>query len=249
MIHFLFAVLGLLVGGVINLLADDLPRRRSPRLPHCSHCDQAYRPAGFLAVGRWLTSRGICPACGRYEGRRPLLVEIGTMVSFAALPFFIEGWPALLVTAFYFAALILIIVIDMEHRLILHIVTFPTTLLALILSVFMDNGNSFWLAVVGAVAGFLVFYVLYWIGQLTFGPGALGFGDVTLAMTMGAMLGFRYIFFALVIGILLGGLISFLLIALRLLNLRSRIPYGQFLAVAAMVMLLWGPEVVTWYLN
>ncbi|MDJ0753291.1 MAG: A24 family peptidase [Ardenticatenaceae bacterium] len=247
MINLLFAIIGFLVGGVINALADDLPKRRAVQMPHCPNCGYKHAPSGWLGLTRAILHRGQCPNCGEAERRRTLLVEIGTAVVFAVLPFFFSTWPGLLITAFYFAILILVIVIDMEHRLILHIVTFPTTLLAIALSPLMENGNTWLSALVGAAVGFVFFYVLYWIGNLTFGPGALGFGDVTLSMTMGAMLGFEFILFALILGILLGGIISFILILARVLHRRSRIPYGEFLATAGMVMLLWGPQIVDWY--
>lgn len=250
MLNVLFAFIGWLVGGVINVLGDDLPDRVRPQAPHCPRCGTPRPVVSWLAVGHWLWGGRACANCQLPIPRRHLAVEMGTAVLFAALPSLItSGWPQLLITAFYLAVLILIIVIDMEHKLILHVVTFPTTLLAIGLSEWMVGQNNWKLAAVGAVTGFLIFYIFFWLGQFIFGPGALGFGDVTLSMTMGAMLGFELIPFTLMLGILIGGVLTTLLLLTRRLNRSNYIPYGPFLAVAGMIMLLWGPQLYQWYVG
>ncbi|MFZ0546689.1 MAG: prepilin peptidase, partial [Candidatus Promineifilaceae bacterium] len=124
--NILFALIGLLVGGLLNVLADDLPARIRPKRPHCPRCGHIYGPAQWLAVGR-LIQGGKCSDCELPTRRRALLVEIGTALIFAALPSLIKSRVDLTIYAIYAAVLILIIVTDVEHRLILHVVTFPTT--------------------------------------------------------------------------------------------------------------------------
>ena len=253
MIYLIFTIVGLLVGGIINLLADDLPARRWPSLPHCysDKCNYRYGPAGCLSIGRYLFYGGQCPACGVPERRRPIITELGTALTWGALPLFlpVTDLPRFLVIGFYLSILILVIVIDVEHRLILHIVTFPTTLIAILgLSWFLPD-NNIPLSALGALIGFVIFFIFFWIGERFFGAGALGFGDVTLSMTMGAMLGFRFIFATLIIGILLGGVLSGLLLLFRVVNRNSYIPYGPFLAIAGMVMLVWGQPILDWYFS
>jgi leader peptidase (prepilin peptidase) / N-methyltransferase len=244
----LFAFLGLLVGAFLNVLADDLPRRARLSRPHCPQCNYSYRPAEWLAIGRFLLGRRACPQCGLVRWR-PLLVEIATALAFALLTLLFDHPISLLLYTYHVAVLILIIVIDLEHRLILHAITFPSTLIALAGSFFLKDGSNTPLAaLLGLITGFLIFYGLYLLGQRLFGPGALGFGDVTLSMTLGAMLGLHRIIFALVLGILLGGLISVLLIASGRFSLRSRVAYGPFLAVAGLIMIGWGREFLQWYL-
>jgi leader peptidase (prepilin peptidase) / N-methyltransferase len=248
--HILFLLLGFLVGIVINALADALPQRRGIKPPHCPHCDYRYGPAHRSVTLRWLLGVRQCPQCERPVGLRGPVVEVSTALVFALLPAVFDVWSDLLINALYIAVLILIIVIDLEHRLILDVVTLPMTGLALLFSFFLTNNqNTIGLAVVGAVTGFLLFYFAYWIGQLMFGAGALGFGDVKLALLMGAMLGFHRIIFALILGILLGGLISALLLASRRFNRNQYLPYGQYLALAGIVMILWGVQFVEWYIG
>ena len=107
------------------------------------------------------------------------------------------------------------------------------------------------LALLGAAVGFVIFYGLYWLAQLLYGAERvpLGYGDVKLAMLMGAMLGFHRIFFALMLGILLGGVFSLLLLLTRRVNRDTALPYGQYLALAAIVMLIWGAQYVQQFLD
>jgi prepilin signal peptidase PulO-like enzyme (type II secretory pathway) len=246
MISLLFFIAGLLTGGLINVLADDLPARIRPGRPHCPQCGHVHNPAGWLAVGRRLQG-GACPQCGLVTRRRALLVEVGTAVIFALLPLFIQPEVDLVIYSFYMAVLILVIVIDIEHRLILHVVTIPSTIIALIASLPLSQ-NSFRLALVGAVLGFILFYLAYLLGRRLFGPGALGFGDVMLAMMLGAMLGLQIIF-VLILAILLGGLFGIVALLSGRIGRGAYFAYGPFLAVAGMVMIIWGPQFLEWYLN
>lgn len=247
LLNLFFALIGLLVGGMINVLADDLPARLSPARPHCPQCGHVYGPSGWLALARRLRG-GRCPQCGLETRRRALLVEIVTPLTFALLPSLINEPVDLLFGSLYIAILILVIVVDLEHRLILHVVTVPGTVLALVGSAFVSS-NAPLLALLGAIFGFFTFLGLYWLGRRLFGPGALGFGDVMLSTMMGAMVGFPYIVFALVIGVLLGGMISFGLIASRRLSMRSYVAYGPFLAMAGIITVVWGDQLLSWYLG
>jgi len=244
MLNILFAFWGLLVGGLINVLADDLPARVRPRRPHCPRCDYVYGISAWLAIGRRIEG-GTCPQCGLHARRRPLLVEIGTALLFAALPWLVTPAFDLIIYALYIAILILIIVIDIEHRLILHVVTLPSMLFALLAS-FLLSDNSPLLALAGGLVGFVLFYLAFLLGQRLFGPGALGFGDVTLATLMGLMLGFHRVFFALVLGILLAGLWSLVGLATRRMSRRAHFAYGPFLAIAGILMIIWGDQIYAW---
>jgi prepilin signal peptidase PulO-like enzyme (type II secretory pathway) len=250
MLNFVFAFAGLLAGGVINVLADDLPERHSPRTPQCPRCHFAYPWLDWLAVVRYWRLGGACPHCAEPMRRRPLWVELGTAVLFAVLPWLIANPLNLAIYSLYVAVLILVIVIDLEYRLILHVVTFPTTLFA-VPAAFVLTDNSWQSALLGAGTGYVFFLLAYWLGKALFGEGALGFGDVTLAMMMGAMLGFHRILFALVLAILLGALVSLILLLSGRVKLRSHMAYGPYLALAGIFMIIWGDQVTRayWRLN
>ncbi len=243
----IFLLIGIIAGGLINVLADDLPARVNPRVPHCPRCGYVYGPARWLALSRRVLG-GHCPDCELATRKRAIAVEIFTGLLFALLPLFIEPIADLVIYSMYVGVLILVIVIDLEHRLILHVVTVPTTIFALIASLFLTDNNPL-LALTGAAAGFLFFLVIFLIGQRLFGPGALGFGDVTLAMTMGAMLGLQRVFFALILGVLMAGLWAIIALVSGKLKLRGYFAYGPFLAIGGILMIIWGNEIYNMITN
>ena len=200
-----------------------------------------------MAVSRWIVYRGKCPECGTAERIRPIITEVATAITFGIVPLFFSDLAEQAIIAFYLAVLILVIVIDLEHRLILHVVTFPVTLLAILAFSWFLPMNNITLAAIGAAVGFVFFFVLYWLGNRFYGAGALGFGDVTLSMTMGAMLGLTYIVPTLIMGILIGGVLSGIFLITGIINRSSYIPYGPFLALAGMIMLIWGEPIMQWY--
>ncbi|MCP4428675.1 MAG: prepilin peptidase [Chloroflexi bacterium] len=246
MLNILFALIGLIVGVIINMLADALPERERAQRPFCLQCGHVHGGMGFLAL-----ARRQCAQCGAATRKREWMVEGGTAVLFAALPFLIAEPVNLVVNSFHIAILILVIVIDLENKLILNVVTFPATALAVLGSLIVTPDENSWkLSLVGAAVGFALFYLFYGVGRLLFGSGALGFGDVKLSMAMGAMLGFHRIFFALILAVLLGGVVSlFILLINRRVNKRTYLPYGQYLAIAGIVMLIWGVQVFQRYTN
>lgn len=237
----LFALLGILLSIPINSLADALPNHEKLQPPYCLNCGRAF------AIPCWLgLARRHCPHCATAVRPRVWLVEIGTAVTLALLPLFSNNLLNVTINAFYACVLILIIVTDLEHKLIFNVVTYPLTLIALAAS-FIVSDNSPALAFLGALVGFGFFFLTYWVGYLLFGPGALGMGDVKLAMAMGAMLGFHRILFALILAIFLGGIITALLLLSRRFNLGSYLPYGQYIALGGIIMLIWGVHIVAWY--
>ncbi|WP_420641998.1 prepilin peptidase [Candidatus Leptofilum sp.] len=227
MLTLIFFVIGLLAAVIINTLADYLPSSHMPLRP------------------QWHT-------WGWSQRKRPLLVFIGTAIIFAILPLFLTEWVDVAVNSFHISVLILIIVTDLEHRLIFNKVIWPATAIALLTSLLVSpEENNLRLALVGAVVGFVIFYVLYWLAQFLYGAERvpLGYGDVKLAMLMGAMLGFHRIIFALILGIFLGGVISLLLLISRRVDRTTALPYGQYLAIAGIVMLIWGAQYVQQFLD
>lgn len=247
MVYLIFALVGLLVGGLINALADDWPRREPMSRPHCHNlkCDHVYGFGRWLGISRRVLD-GQCPECGVPTRKRVVLVEVATAVIFAAMPYFFTDPIVFVIYTFYMALLILIIVIDLENRLILNITTYPGTILALLASLVLPDIN-FALALVGALVGFLIFFGIYGLAKVTYGAGAIGWGDVMLSMMMGAMLGLPSILTAIVIAILLGGIITTILLVTGLVKRNTYLPYGQYLAISTMIMLIWGPAINSWW--
>jgi prepilin signal peptidase PulO-like enzyme (type II secretory pathway) len=245
----LIAFLGFFLGVAINLLADSLPHYRRPRGFHCTACSAEKSPLAWSGLIAFLTGKRECPYCGKLQEWRAPLVEI----SLAAGAFLIyktnSNWTVFLPGIVILFIYLLVIVIDIEHRLILHIVSGPSALVIFLLS-FLNPERDWKYTLLGGVVGFFSFLVLYFLGQLfatvmgrlrgtQIDEVAFGFGDVTLAGVIGLTVGLPDVIVALILGIFLAGIFSFLYILSRMLLKRYSpfmpIPYGPFMIVGCLV--------------
>jgi len=161
--------------------------------------------------------------------------------------------PELGIMSFYFCLLTIILVIDLERGLILNKVIYPTAAIALIISAFTSDPMLKWPgwwesgiveALIGGGIGLVVMLLLALLYR-----GGIGFGDVKMAGLMGIMVGFPRIMVALLLAILGGGLVAGILLDLKLKGRKEAIPFGPFLSLATATALLWGHDLITWYLG
>lgn len=160
-------------------------------------------------------------------------------------------WKTLLIDSLWVTVLVQVIFFDLEHRLILDLVLAPSALAALFLSA-VAAPPSWQMSLLGGLAGGGFFVLVMLVGALITGQEAMGFGDVKLVAFMGLMLGlFRGrqdhftspLLTALLTGVLLGGVVSLLVVLLRLRKIRDSIAYGPFLAAGALIVLFeLGPQ-------
>jgi len=239
----LYAIVGLLIGGVLNALADTLPSKARLRFPYCAHCETTRRPVAWLATTGYVLARGRCAGCDAPLPLRGVLVELSTAVAFVYVYTRLGLTGHMLLLSLYLAILILITVIDVEHRLVLNRVIGPAILLALIAGPFTP-GLNWKQMLVGGVLAFGLFY----LAALIY-PGGMGAGDVKLAAFIGLITGFPTVFVALLVGISAGGLASLVLILTRIRSRRDYIPYGPFLVIGGAYALLWGQPIIDDYLE
>ncbi|MCL4236674.1 MAG: A24 family peptidase [Anaerolineae bacterium] len=258
---------GLLVGGVLNVLADDLPARariRPPRYPDGSQRPlRAWLGLSAFALGmREGPSEASANPAGeglaaaprpeRLGWRHPLL-ELTTGLAFAGLTLAFADEPALWAWYVYVAILLLITVIDIEHRLILFAVILPSCAFAVVVAAISPaEGRALSEYLLGGVAGFLLFFAMF-LGGVAFSTltrneeVAFGFGDVMLATLSGLMLGWRGFIFAALITVFAGAVGAVLYMAGRAIIGRYRrftpLPYGPYIVLGTLVMLLFREEV------
>jgi leader peptidase (prepilin peptidase)/N-methyltransferase len=139
--------------------------------------------------------------------------------------------------------LILLTITDLEHRRIPNKVIVPAIAVAALTSFFWF-GPGWYLALIGGAIGYGFFWLAAVIGGKAIGRGAMGGGDVKLAAFIGLITGVPGIITALVLTILAGGIISALLLLVRIVNLRSGIPYGPFLVLGGFVTMVWGQQIM-----
>ena len=256
------ALFGVLLGAALNVLADNLPAGRWPARPACAHCGQPHPPHQWVALAALLFG-GRCQHCGTRIGLRHSLVELAAAL---ALVYIWARWGGSLVFVFNAVVtlwLLLITVIDAEHRLILRVVVYPAAVFALVWGL-LDPDKGVSRTLVGGAVGFGITYLFYLFGRVfsrvagrlrgeELSEVAFGWGDVNFGLFIGLAVGWPSVMFALFIAVLAGGLAGALLLVFTRLRGHNAaflaMPYGPFLALGALTMLLWGRELAAWYLS
>jgi leader peptidase (prepilin peptidase)/N-methyltransferase len=239
--------LGLIVGSFLNVCIHRLPLRESVLWgrSHCPSCGRQIRAWENIPVLSWLMLRGRCAGCRAPIAIKYPLVEIATAIVFGISAWVLGPTPLLVIRLVFSAAMIVLFMIDLEHRILPNVITLPGIVLGLGFSLFETPGLR------DALIGAAIFAGVLWaVGE---GVGrvlkrdALGFGDVKMAAMIGAFLGWQQsiVTFALV-GVV-GTLISLTIVAIMR-NRYYEIPLGSMLAVAAIVAGCYGPQLTDWYL-
>lgn len=245
--------MGLVVGSFLNVVIWRLPRRESLSHPgsHCPVCDSAVRPWDNVPVVSWLVLRGRCRQCKSPISIRYPLVEILTAVLFLAAAVQIGPHWELADYCVFFAVLIAISGIDLDHQIVPNRIVYPamgaTTVLLGAASFLERDGRAAVEAAAGAAVAFAFLFVVHFIQ-----PRGMGFGDVRLSGLIGlnvGWLGLGRVAVALMCGFVLGALVGIGLIAFGRAGRRTRIPFGPFLAGGAIVAVLWGGPIVNAWLG
>lgn len=245
------ALLGVLAGMVVNLLAERIAGDEDPpwRSKTCQTC-RAPLPARRLAplVGNWLLGQR-CPACGaRLTWRRPaieaalalvfplLLLHLSTP-SHADSPLRLAPLLVFAIEALAISVLALIFVIDLEHHLVLDVVVYPTAAAAILTAVLLDR-KSLAAMVFGVVVCGGLFLLLYGAGLLFYRTEALGFGDVKLAVLLGILVGWPGIVGAITLCALFGFASTVVLLGLGRVSKQTYVAFGTFMSAGAVAALL-----------
>jgi len=244
-------LLGLAVGSFLNVVIYRVPRKESVVRPRsrCPGCGTQLADRDNIPVLSWILLRGRCRTCGEPISARYPLVELGTAALFvaAALRFGLD-WvlPAYLV---FFAALVAVTFIDLEHYIIPNRIVYPTLFVSVPLLVLAAAAQNEWSELLRAGEGAALAWGFLLVVHLI-QPRGMGFGDVRLAAVLGLFLGWldlRHVFLGLFLGFLFGSLSSITLIALRRRGRKDQIPFGPFLAAGAVVAVLFGSPIISWY--
>jgi leader peptidase (prepilin peptidase)/N-methyltransferase len=245
------ALVGLIVGSFLNVVAFRVPRHMSIVKPRsrCPGCQVEIAPRDNIPVASWLLLRGRCRHCGERISVRYPLIEIATGVLFvgAAARF----GPTVETAAFavLFATLIAISVIDLEFRLVPKVIVWPVAaggvLLLAAASIAKSDPTRMLQAGLGAAIAFGVLFVIHLIS-----PRGMGFGDVRLALLLGLFLGWisiAHVGLGLFAAFVFGGVGGVIALAAGR-SRRSALPFAPFLAAGTVVAILWGQPILDWYL-
>ena len=214
----------------------------------CPACGHRISALENVPVVSWILLRGKCSACGTRISARYPIVELltGLLSGYIAWRF-----GATLAAGFALVfcwALIALTFIDADTQLLPDDITLPLLwlgLLANIMGIFTDLPS----AVIGAVAGYLSLWLVYWGFKLLTHKEGMGYGDFKLLAALGAWMGWQMLPLIILLSALVGAVVGIVGIIVAGREKGARIPFGPYLAAAGFIALLWGHAINTWYLG
>jgi len=235
-----------------ELRGEEPPRQEtfSLSLPrsHCPACAHPISALENIPIASYLALRGKCSACGaRISPRYPLIEALSGLAGAYAAWHFGFGFAAIAAMLFVWT-MIALSFIDFDTQLLPDSITLPLLWAGLLLNLggtFVDLPA----AVIGAAAGYLSLWSVYWGFRLVTGKEGMGFGDFKLLAAIGAWLGWQMLPLVVLGSSFVGAIVG---IALMVLAKRGRnvpIPFGPYLAVAGVIALLWGKPLTYAYLK
>ena len=265
LIYILLFITGLFCGSLVNYIAGGVTREpRSFVFSSCRECTQKWRWLYMVPILGFALAKGRCPHCGKPLGLHLILVEIGCGILFAYLAWRFGLTWELSLTAIYCLVLLILLVTDLEKMLLPNVITYPGFIIVFVLSAavmalnfeprwffhipatgFFSIVNNYLVSsLLGALTGFILLLLVAVVSR-----GGMALGDVKLAALIGLMTGFPIIFVALFLGVIGGGLIAGLLLLSGRRSRKDPMPFGPFLCLGGMAALLWGTEILKWYLS
>ncbi|MBM4123702.1 MAG: prepilin peptidase [Nitrospira sp.] len=248
--YLLAGTVGAFVGSFLNVCIHRLPRHESVVWPasHCPSCAAPIAPYDNVPLVSYLLLRGRCRACrAPIAWRYPLIESINGVGYGVILWWFGADWPAA-VYALFFSALLVITCIDLTHRIIPDAITLPGIAVGLVCAAtilpigLLDS-------VLGLGLGGGLLWGLAWVSPYLFGKEGMGGGDIKLLAMIGAFLGWKPTVLTILVGAVVGSVVGVGLILCKVLRRDQYLPFGPFLALGAVVALLFHREVLTWYLG
>ena len=243
------ALLGLLVGSFLNVCIHRLPRDVSIAFPasHCPSCEAPLRWYHNVPVLSWLALHGRCGFCRAPIHWRYPVVELLNAALWAVHPLVFPLDGLLAVRIAFASALLVLFFTDLDCRILPNEITLGGTAAGLLAAVFLPPG-----LVASAVGVLLGGGVLWGIGatyERLRGVEGMGMGDVKMLAMIGAVLGWPLMLLTLVWSSLAGGLLGAILLARSADARTTALPFGAFLAPAALAASLVGQPVLDWYLG
>ena len=214
-----------------NLL---VPRSR------CGNCGHMITALENIPVFSWLALRGKCSACGTRISARYPFVEIVTALLFFACAATFGATVHCVAAMGLCAVLVALTGIDLDTQLLPDHMTLPLLWLGLLLNV----GGLFARlpdAVIGAAAGYLVLWSVYWLFKLVTGREGMGYGDFKLLGALGAWFGWQALPVLLLVSAVVGSVVGISILVVQKKGRQTAIAFGPYLALAGLITLFFGP--------
>jgi leader peptidase (prepilin peptidase) / N-methyltransferase len=245
----LAGIFGLAIGSFLNVCIHRLPRGQSLATPpsRCPSCERPLRWFHNIPVASWIALGGRCGHC-----RAPISIQYPVIELVTALLWVLIVWMTpvgwLLVSRLVLGtALIVLFMIDLEHQLLPNAITLPGIAVGLAFSIAAPPGPID--SLVGIALGGGVLYGIAAAYYLVRKEEGMGMGDVKMLAMVGAFLGWQAVLLTLVLSSFAGAVIGLVMIVLQKGDMRYALPFGTFLAVGALIAMLFGDALLAWYLG
>ena len=270
---FLLGLFSLLVGSFLNVLihrlpimlerswrqeyqdyfaeGDNPPAQAEPYnlfLPRsaCPHCGHQITALENIPLLSWLFLKGRCSSCQHpISARYPLVELLCALASVSVAFYYPPGWAlagALLLTWILLA----LTFIDFDKLLLPDQLTLPLLWVGLVLNLshqFVPLAD----AVIGAIAGYMVLWSIYWAFKLLTGKEGMGYGDFKLLAALGAWLGWQSLPLILILSSCVGAILGITLVVMRRHQQSKPMPFGPYLAIAGWLVFMWGDQMIASY--
>ena len=271
LIQLLFVIIGLLVGSFLNVCISRIPLRKSVIFPRstCPSCSQQIKFYDNIPIISFVFLGGRCRLCKERIFWQYPVVEILTGTIFWITYLSYGGQVRLFVLLMFFSALIVLIFIDLNERILPNIITLPGILVGTAFSFWIPIDDptglfvlkslgiseqlewrvSFTNSLLGIIfcAGF--FWLVAGIYLYLRKSEGMGGGDIKLMGMIGGFLGVKVALLTIMLGSILGTLIGLSFIKIMKKDIKYELPFGSFLGAAAIVSALWGQQIISWYSN
>jgi leader peptidase (prepilin peptidase)/N-methyltransferase len=265
-------LLGLMVGSFLNVVIHRLPLmmerdwaaqcaelrgEAAPALEplslakprsRCPKCGHPITALENIPVISWLVLRGRCKACAAPISLRYPLMEALTGLLFGLAAWHFGFTAAGLGALVLIAALLALTVIDFDTQLLPDDVTLPLLWIGLALNAF-NVYTDLKSAVIGAMAGYLSLWSVYWLFKLFTGKEGMGYGDFKLLAALGAWLGWQMLPLTILLSSLVGAVVGISMMVIARHGRNVPIPFGPYLAAAGLIALVWGKPLTRAYLG
>ena len=215
---------------------------------HCPGCNHKIRAWENVPVLSYLFLGGKCSSCKAKISLRYPAVEFATAIlsSLVALTFG-ATWLTVAILLCSWCLLVLTL-IDFDHQLLPDNITLPLLWLGLLVNaVDLGFGVSLQESVIGAIAGYLSLWSVYWVFKLATGKEGMGYGDFKLLAALGAWMGWQALLPIIILSSLVGAVFGIFVIVVMGRDRSIPMPFGPFLAGAGFLMLIWGPQINAFY--
>lgn len=215
---------------------------------HCPKCKHKVKPWQNIPVISYLILKGKCGHCSAPISLRYPAIELLNAIASLVVVMVVGYSAEALVLVLLTWAFVTLIFIDIDHMLLPDQITQPLLWLVLMSSVwhvFLSPKD----ALIGAAAGYLFLWTVFWGFKLLTGKDGMGYGDFKLMAIVGAVVGVVQLPMVILLSSAVGAVIGLSMMVLSKADRTTQIPFGPYIAIAGWIAMLWGDGIWSWYLT